>query len=187
MRALSLQQPYASAIISGPKRIENRPRKMGLNAGDWIWIHASQRFYFSQGEWGSPIGGGLRREWPGAPQAKKSYPRGVILGAVLLGETIKYLSGRLELGPTQDQQRELEQDPWAFGPWCTRIEATVALPEPVPASGRLGLWTPPEDVLERCCDQTSKWSSAAYRGHLTDKQLESFSLWVDGQMGRAMR
>ena len=30
MRALSLQQPYASAIAHGPKRIENRRMRLGM-------------------------------------------------------------------------------------------------------------------------------------------------------------
>ena len=166
MRALSLQQPYASAIIDGPQRIENRPRKMGLKAGDWIWIHASLGFYFNMAEWITGSRYELQALWPEAPVGSRAYPRGVILGAALLGGTYEHL------GPPQG---------WAVGPWCTQIEAVVALPEPVPASGRLGLWKPPEGVMERCCAQVTHWTRVK---HLEPEQAESFGLWVGRQMGR---
>ena len=47
MKAISIQQPYAEAIIDGPKRVENRSRRLGLD-GRWVWVQASRSFYFAR-------------------------------------------------------------------------------------------------------------------------------------------
>lgn len=44
--ALTLLQPYASAIAIGPKRIENRPWRRRIPAGGlWIGLHAGAALY----------------------------------------------------------------------------------------------------------------------------------------------
>ena len=147
MRALSIRQPYASAIVTGPKRVENRPRLMGLRAGEWILIHASQAFYFSKAGWERGARAVIQEHWPEAPGAVEDYPTGRIIGAALLGETSAFEPGAALVDPTLLEQPNLEADPWAFGPYCTRIEAVVALEGDYPARGSLGLWKVPEEVL----------------------------------------
>ncbi len=155
-RCLSVRQPYASAIIHGPKRVENRPRRMGLKAGDWIWLHASKQFFYNVGDWSDWEWQEMRELWDDAPLDLDDYPRGAIIGAALLGKTSEYVGPwSNSAGPRSSSQIELDADPWAVGFYCTRIEAVVALPEPVPAKGALGLWTPTADVLARCRAQLS--------------------------------
>lgn len=160
MRAISLQQPYASAILDGSKRIENRRMRLGMKPGQWLWLHASAGFYFHRRDW-PEARDELLRLWPEAPREMDDYPRGVILGATLCGETYEHH------GPPQE---------WAFGPYCTRIEAVVKLPEPVPCKGALGLWTPPPDVQTRLEDGLERTQVT----HLTMNQWASLL----GQGGR---
>lgn len=42
MRALSIRQPWASMILNGPKRIENRMSRTWTRG--WVLIHAAQTF-----------------------------------------------------------------------------------------------------------------------------------------------
>lgn len=135
MKCISLLQPYASAIIAGPKRVENRPRSMFAipDGGIWVGIHASKGWWDINWQlW--------RRDWPDASMLPSSYPRGVVLGAAHFVEVRKYA----ETVPVEQIAADL--GPWAFGPVCYLIDRVVALPEPVACKGALGLWAPTADV-----------------------------------------
>lgn len=137
MRAISIRQPFASAILDGPKRVENRPRKMGLHEGRWVWVHTSLGFHFSYPEWTHRVFYEMRQQWSDAPLKVGAYPRGCILGAMLCGPT-RPLAEHVASHP--------EDEGWAFGPYCTRIEAVLKLSTPFSCKGSLGLWSPPLEM-----------------------------------------
>ena len=133
IRALSMKQPYASAILSGGKRAENRPRKLGIRpGGEWLLLHASRGFYWTREDWerwGLDL---LWETWADAPGERGAYERGVILGVIHV----------VEEAPYDLTRPDLIADPWAFGPVVLVIDEVRALPEPIPAKGALGLWRP---------------------------------------------
>lgn len=49
MRALSIRQPWASIILDGPKRIENRMSRTWTRG--WVLIHAAQTFDATAVQW----------------------------------------------------------------------------------------------------------------------------------------
>jgi hypothetical protein len=97
----TLQQPYASAIIAGPKRIENRPQAWDVPPeGIWVGLHAGKELYRGKDNtrgllkmWrreGGFVGlPGVDPEWLDAPQLE-DLPRGVILGAMRIDACLAY-------------------------------------------------------------------------------------------------
>lgn len=135
IRCISLLQPYASAIVSGPKRVENRPRSLFQvpPGGIWVGIHASKGWW--DVDWSL-----WRREWASSSMLKSDYPRGCVVG-------VAHFSGVRtfhEAVPVDLIVAELGR--WAFGPVCYLIDDARALPTPIPAKGALGLWRPQPDV-----------------------------------------
>lgn len=94
--ALTLLQPYASAIAVGPKRIENRPwRRRVPPGGLWVALHAGKGLFNDAAGlvrvWrevsavtGQPFG-----LWPGAPDLA-GMPRGCLLGVMHIANILKY-------------------------------------------------------------------------------------------------
>jgi hypothetical protein len=113
--ALTLQQPYASAISHGPKRIENRPQRRRISPGGvWLGLHAGKALYDRAGvllmEWRS----GPDPLWPDAPTLT-DLPLGVLLGAMHVTECLRYpeaspLFRRHGLGEPEGGMPELEVD-----------------------------------------------------------------------------
>lgn len=125
-RALSIRQPWADAIIHGTKRVENRTwrRDTGDHALGWVWVHASAGYDKAGDLW-------MREQGLHIPLA--DVPRGALIGLAHFD-----LISNGPMGPA---------DPWAFGPWCWCIGEVIALDEPVPCKGALGLWTVPDEAL----------------------------------------
>lgn len=128
MPALTIRQPFASAIVSGPKRVENRAEAMvprGLHcpkpAPRWVAVHAAKEWYPFQA-------GGLdavREAWP-EMGVLEEMPRAAVVGAAEL--------------VSADRWHPDDPDPWACGPWCLRIGRVLALPRPLPYRGAMGWW-----------------------------------------------
>lgn len=125
MRALTVRQPHAASIIHGDKRTENRPRPIPDKfLGTTILIHAAKAPWH-------PDTLELvfsEHDWPDV--------RSAILGTAVLASC-----------------HWSEHDdccaPWGMPDWFHwQLEDVSAFPEPVPASGQLGLWTPPPRVLD---------------------------------------
>lgn len=146
LQALTLWQPWASAIAAGVKLYENRtwaparlrerpPRPM------WTALHAGATVDrgLSRPERGYRFGRGwsmLRDLWPGLPGGRDyPWPRG-FLGLVRYDVAEPYVDGE----PCRD-------DPWCSGPWCWRVGRVVLLPEPIPLNGGQGLWNVPDELL----------------------------------------
>jgi hypothetical protein len=125
LRALTVRQPWASAIAYGSKRVENRtyafPR--GL-AGLMIAIHAGKGH---DPDAALPIG----CSWPEV----KAHP----LGAVLAVATVT--------GHCQPWECDGACSPWAVrGQDHWHLGDVRPLTDPVPCKGALGLWRLPVDI-----------------------------------------
>jgi hypothetical protein len=125
-RVLSVQQPWAAAIISGVKPVENRT--WATTHRGPLLIHASTRPDWEAPAW-AWTAAGLEPPPADGRFVKKhraaAIPTGVILGSVTL-------TGVVDDSPSvwaqPDQRHWLMSDP---EPW----------PVPVPAAGKLLLWT----------------------------------------------
>lgn len=131
MKALTVMQPWASAITAGIKSVENRnwcTRYRGPIAihaglsnvplGDLLWAYRDI-FVHELGD-------------------LHSLPVGVLLGVVDIVDCVRY-----------SEQPELHLNLYASGPWCWMLENSRALPEPIPWKGKQGLWNVPDKILRR--------------------------------------
>ncbi len=122
MKALSVRQPWAWAIVQGLKRIENRSWPTRYRGP--LLIHA-----------------GLHYDGPRDRLSDgRAIPRDRLEFGALVGMVTVAGCYRLEeLGG---------DDPFAEGPYCWLLEEAIAFPEPIPYKGQLMLFDVAEEVLE---------------------------------------
>ncbi|MBT2429396.1 ASCH domain-containing protein [Streptomyces sp. ISL-112] len=118
MRALTIRQPWAGAIVHQTKRVENRTWKLpAAHHGARILIHAGAR-----------------------PDRD----------AQVEGPHLDVFSAIVGIATITGYHWADEWDccgPWAFNQtYHWTLTDVAALPEPVPAKGALGFWTPSDDV-----------------------------------------
>jgi len=131
MRALSIMQPWCSAIAFGGKRVENRTwRAPPWAIGTMIAIHASRK-----------------PDIAARPPSGESWPEHRMhLGALIAVAALSGCHLSPDFGGTCGATRPL------CSPWAVRdqyhwlLENVRPLAEPVPCRGALGLWRLPEDV-----------------------------------------
>lgn len=133
MKALTIWQPYASALLRGIKEYETRSWAPpdGL-IGEHIAIHAAAR---------------KPRMIDGAPPPTGEWPTGCVIGSVRLmaAGRIRAREGSIitvqfSLG---DDVAVLADDVWSVpsvGRWVWFIAERTALPCPIPAAGQQKLW-----------------------------------------------
>lgn len=137
--ALSVQQPYAEAILAGRKRIEVRTWRTVYRGV--LYIHAGRTWY------GTRDLGAERAYREAAAIARRiglsepvdSYPRGALIGRMRV-------IGCFEFDPEQwEATRELHWCDFAFRPGLIgwRVEAPERLARPIPLRGSLGLFALP--------------------------------------------
>ena len=118
MKALSVRQPWASLIVTGPKRVENRTWATKYRGP--LLIHA----------------GVSRADIPSLDDfpllSSDRLPFGAFVGAVVLSECLPV--GRAPAGPFTE------------GPWCWLVGEPIAFRDPVPWKGRLGLFDVSDDL-----------------------------------------
>lgn len=138
MKALTVRQPWASAIFWG-KDIENRSQLWGYRGQ--IAIHAAATD--SQAGWDSPL---VRDAFGGRVDIEgRTVPRSAILGTVELVDCHPDGPGCCR--------------PWGESSYVEHggrvrsnvthlvFENAVLLDEPIPCRGALGLWTLPTDIV----------------------------------------
>lgn len=136
MKALTIHQPWASAIVDGPKRVENRTwRPPSSLIGQQLAIHAGLH------EPDELIIDTVQFYWQKCPVYVEDFRRGVILGVVTVTDV-------MDVATAWPKHR-----PWATGPWCWELDDVRQLQVPVPCKGRQGLWTLPEDVEAQVLEQ----------------------------------
>lgn len=125
LRALTVWQPWASLIVAGVKRIENRT--WGTNYRGLILIHAAAR----------PVDRkALDRLAQLGIDVPDDLPRGAIVGAVELVDVVR-------LGQRSLFDDVSNDDPFASGPLCWKLANARQLATPIPWDGRQGFWSVP--------------------------------------------
>ncbi|MFG2532783.1 hypothetical protein [Streptomyces sp. NPDC048516] len=120
MKALTIRQPWSGAIAHQSKRVENRTWKLpDKYRGARILIHA------------------------GAEPDKS---------ATVHGPNLDVYGAFIAVARITGYHYDTGNDPccseWAFqGTYHWTLDDVRALPEPIPAKGRLGFWTPTDDAL----------------------------------------
>jgi len=137
-RALTVRQPYADAIVHGSKRVENRTKALPARyAGVPVLLHAGQAPHASGiTTTGLAAATGDRVDgWPGL--------RSVVLAVVTFrGSHRAPVDGAWCCRPWGQVVTATSPEVWHW-----EIERVERLTYPVPASGALGFWTVPDDVL----------------------------------------
>ena len=140
MRALTIWQPYASAIAFGDKRVENRTQPLAYRG--LLAIHAGLAV-----EWGASdkawIAAGLTPYKAGSERA--AWTASLALGAVV---AVAEMTGCHRDGNCYLHGHPSGIcSPWAVHfQWHYQLAEVRPLAEPVPCKGARGLWTLPEEV-----------------------------------------
>lgn len=152
MKALSLSQPWCWAVVhpSVRKHVENRSWQPPIAMiGQTIAIHAAkswddQRVYTPprdhcklcrQGFGGYTAIGYLIHLGFQPPGRKDLYASSCIVAVATIDRIV-----------TRPDTLDLEQRRWFFGPFGWVLTNVRRLEEPVPASGKQGLWTVPAEL-----------------------------------------
>ena len=140
--ALTVRQPYASGIVRGHTRVENRTWRVA--PGTWLAIHAGAALAND-----AELVGRLRRAWADMP-SPDDLPRSAIVGFAHVAEVVEHSAS--------SPHESLADDLQAVGPCCWVIDQVVPLHSPVTGvSGQLGTWRwtppagfqPPPQLLQR--------------------------------------
>ncbi len=133
MKALSLTQPWASAILLGHKQIETRSWKTSYRGR--IAIHASKRF---------PK---YARDFAATERALERIPIRLPLGAIIGFATIK------DVRPAGEVEKEISAierlyGDYSPGRWAWILSEIETLPDDkiLPCKGSLGLWEAPATI-----------------------------------------
>jgi hypothetical protein len=151
---LTIHQPYAWAISTGAKTVENRnwPPPAGT-IGRYLAIHAGRQY-------DEVAALQLTEHWetlglPSAPPGGGSIARGAIVAVAHLAGAVQVAEaepGRLAvvrvLGDVVAHAPEAAASPWARGEWLWVLADVVAI-EPVPCRGLQKLWTVPSNVADQ--------------------------------------
>jgi hypothetical protein len=121
MKALSVCQPWAWAIVAGLKTVENRSRPTS-HRGPLV-IHASRSRRYLADDYASLL--------PGLPPVEQ-LDFGALVGVV---EVV----GCVPLA-------EVEGDPFASGPWCWLLAGARQI-RPAPFKGQVGFFAVPESLV----------------------------------------
>lgn len=164
LRGVSFMQPYASSIVDGPKRYENRPNAVPKHLSGralWMAVHAGLGWYGGADEaiprWRAAPRADHRspdyRAWPSAPVTRTGYPKSAILGFARVVGCVDFAAEqRIADGSGTNPARAMlarawlssaATRAWAFGPMVVVLDPTVLrLPKPIPIPrGALGWWS----------------------------------------------
>ena len=153
MRAITVRQPWGTAIIRAGKDIENRSRNIAGSYRGPVAIHAGLRDL--------PIDDGAR-DFIGAMTGRIpliTHPKhlGAVVGVVDLVGVHRCQLGRgvshVGLPVCFDDETPTGRLCSAWAEYPTRdgryhlvLANPRSLPKPIPCRGRLGLWTLPDDI-----------------------------------------
>jgi ASCH domain len=117
MRCLSVQQPWAYAIVHADKRIENRT--WGTPYRGHLLIHAGKSKE-------------RREEFDVSPVRFDDLDFGCIVGVCTLTNCVP--------------AAQVRGEPFAEGPWCWLLDDVQAL-KPAPCKGQLGIFAAPDNMI----------------------------------------
>lgn len=150
MKALSLKQPWASLIEIGAKCIETRGWRTSYVGP--IAIHASQRLHGDDVEYALEHEAILLALRAGGYWSLYDLPLGSVVAVGCLAGVERTETARRGRFVTE---AELAFGDFSPGRYAWHLRDVVALPEPIPARGQLGLWEwdAPATVLELLATQ----------------------------------
>ena len=128
MKVLTIQQPWASAIVAGIKLIENRSWPTHHTGG--LVIHAART------TWPHSITQSLMNGQLSGLMPFENLPRGAIIGIV-------------DMVDCQEYSYRLSGNIFASGPWCWIFRNPKQFVKPFHVRGAQGLWTLPEGILSQ--------------------------------------
>lgn len=131
LKALTLQQPWATLVAMGAKRIETRSWRTRYRGPLAIHAAAGLPPAARAACLHPPLEAALRAAdvWP-----PESLPRGAVLAVTCLLACAR-------IGPdTIPPEPERSFGDYAPGRWAWLLEDVHALPQPIPVRGALGLW-----------------------------------------------
>lgn len=135
MRAISLWQPWASAMALGLKHIETRHWTTSYRGH--VAIHAAKRWTREE-----------RERWEMECRANSALPKTIPLGAIVATGTlvnVVHTEALIDTGRVTCREESLGN----FGPgrygWI--FEDIIALPEPISFKGAQGFFNVPDDLL----------------------------------------
>jgi hypothetical protein len=143
MKALSIQQPWAWAILTGRKRVENRTWLTHYRGP--LLIHAG-----NSRKWYRALTGKTFPDGTPLPQESDVH-FGAILGVVQL-QTCVVLDDPAGLTL---EQAALRADPFASGPVCWVLAEPRSFGRPIPYKGQVTLFDVRDDVLAAMVEEVS--------------------------------
>lgn len=163
MRALTLTQPWASAVAIGSKRIETRSwstsyrgriaihAAKGYNRGEMLYLESCWNWIGAMWETGVRMGDG--------PSFFDVLPFGAIVAVATIADcrstgditqreldTARHPAG--EFGHLY-KWTERQMGDYSIGRYAFTLMDVVRLRTPVPCKGALGLWTVPQEIETR--------------------------------------
>lgn len=152
-RALSLQQPWATAICAGVKRVENRSWS-NAHRGP-VAIHAGSNK--------TQLNRVLKIAQE--PIDAVAFPIGAIIGVADLVDIVT-------------MNRELESNPGACGPFCWLLENPQMFREPIPLKGKLQLFNLASETSEKI---TERLNSTVFVNDATRQFIHSLYVHDDDE------
>lgn len=130
MKALTIKQPWAAAIIAGFKRVENRNWRTHYRGP--LAIHAGKAKDLLDANYPDVWNYQFNNSWP--PLAKLRF--GAVIGVVDLVDVV----------PLAELPADLEGHVFADGPYCWILANPRPCP-PIRCPGNQQLWTPDDVTL----------------------------------------
>lgn len=186
-RVLTIRQPWAWAVVWGHKGTENRSggaRRWAHAQGAVVWVHAAStwsprgaadaRVVAAWVGAGSPDPYRAQLDPPQrlAGTRVKVHPSELHDGTVAQRLHLGAIIGKVVVTDVHDAQPGCCADPWAEQLYrnandqvvATVVHLTLAapsyLPDPVPCSGRLGLWQPDPELVAELADADAELVAA---------------------------
>lgn len=140
MRALTVRQPYADAIAHGAKPVENRTKHLPPKyAGATVLLHAAKDIHATR------ITAADLAEFTGATVTDWTDTRSAIIAAIRFRGSHKApADGAWCCRPWGQVTTRIQPEVWHW-----EIDQVIRLARPVPATGALGFWTVPDDVIDQ--------------------------------------
>lgn len=127
MKAISIHQPWAWAIMAGHKTIENRTWETSHRGT--LLIHTSK----TRSSYDREMATWLARFGIDLPPWD-DMPKGLLVGSVDLIDCVRVA--------------DVASSPWVQGPICWLIKNPVVFTQPIPYRGKLGMFDVPDDLVK---------------------------------------
>jgi hypothetical protein len=153
MHAITLYQPWASAVALGLKKFETR--SWSTRHRGPLLIHAARKWTSEQREFRTKAMDRLRAD----PQISDELRRSFLGYSSVLG-CIVAVTRLADCLPTTRHPggTDLENlfGDYSLGRWVWHLGDVIRLDEPVPCAGRQGLWRPSAEVLDAVRSQMTE-------------------------------